>query len=285
MAKEQAPYMPFFGRDFYGDVNVMAQDLEEQGAYIRLSWLCWQEGTIPADVAMLAMICSNTPVSRFKKKIWPKLCGLFEAAPDGRLVHRKIESIRDGKEAFRKKCSDAGKIGNDRRWGTHRVPDANPIDTRSEPDQNPNRVGIAKPSLSFSSSFTITETTKTLCASDDARGDGALELTPPKPEHTDEIREWFLAEFWPTYPRKRSKPQALKAARKHAKTAQVREIIMQCLRRRLPVLQEQFRPEGDFRPYPERWLNQTPWVEPEEAERPTDNAVARILEEQFRVRG
>jgi uncharacterized protein YdaU (DUF1376 family) len=104
MAKEQAPYMPFFGRDFYGDVNVMAQDLEEQGAYIRLSWLCWQEGTIPADVAMLAMICSNTPVSRFKKKIWPKLCGLFEAAPDGRLVHRKIESIRDGKEAFRKKC-------------------------------------------------------------------------------------------------------------------------------------------------------------------------------------
>jgi len=93
-------------------------------------------------------------------------------------------------------------------------------------------------------------------------------LVPPKPERTDEVKVWFDSEFWPTYPRKRAKPQALRAARKHGKTATVRAAIMECLRQRLPSLQEQFRPEGDFRPYPERWLNMTPWVEPVEAECP-----------------
>jgi len=267
MAKEQAPYMPFFGRDFYGDVNVMAQDLEEQGAYIRLSWLCWQEGTIPADVAMLAMICSNTPVSRFKKKIWPKLCGLFEATPDGRLVHRKIESIRDGKEAFRKKCSEAGKIGNERRWGPYRVPDVNPIGTRPEPDQNPNRVGIAKPSLSFSSSSSLTETIKTLCSSDDEQAVETIELIPPKPKPADQVLKWFDG-FWELYPRKVAKSKALAAARRHGKTDADRTAIMECLKRRLPALQAQLKADGDYRPYPATWLNQTPWLDPVEAERP-----------------
>ena len=70
------------------------------------------------------------------------------------------------------------------------------------------------------------------------------------------------------YPRKVGKPQALKAARRHAKTATDRAAILECLKRRLPALQEQFRADGDFRPYPERWLNQTPWLDPEETARP-----------------
>ncbi|MGB7762857.1 MAG: hypothetical protein WBL61_23690 [Bryobacteraceae bacterium] len=127
----------------------------------------------------------------------------------------------------------------------------------------------------------IDSNSETLCASDDARGAGALELIPPKAKAPDAIKVWFDSEFWPTYPRKRAKPQALKAARRHGKTATVREAIMQCLRQRLPALQEQFRPEGDFRPYPERWLNMTPWLEPEEAGAPkpetTEQRVQRLI--------
>jgi len=172
--KERAPYMPFFGRDFYGDLNVMSQDLEEQGAYIRLSWLCWQEGGIPADIPTLAAICSNTPVARFRKKIWPKLSGLFETAPDGRLTHRKIESIRDGKESFRRKCSEGGKLGNERRWGKHRVPDADPINTRLAPES-----GIDRKTVAFNCIYNSDTTTP-----QKTRGcDG--ELVPPERSELD----------------------------------------------------------------------------------------------------
>jgi hypothetical protein len=61
---------------------------------------------------------------------------------------------------------------------------------------------------------------------------------------------------------------------------------MDCLRRQLPALQEQFRADGDFRPYPATWLNQTPWLDPEvsrPAERKSidifDQAAASALKE------
>ena len=99
---------------------------------------------------------------------------------------------------------------------------------------------------------TYTTTDKTLCSSGDERSAGiALELTPPRAENrTEEILRWFDLDFWPIYPRKVGKPQALKAARRHAKTATDRAAILECLNRRLPSLQAQFRTDGDFRPYP-----------------------------------
>jgi uncharacterized protein YdaU (DUF1376 family) len=142
MAKEKAPHMPWYGRDFYGDENVLVMNLEQEGAYLRLLWNCWQEGSIPEDTAKLAAICKNVPIRRFEREIWPTLRGLFVAG-GGRLVHRKVELIRAGKEAFQKKCSDAGKIGNERRWGKNRVPDSDPMQTRSEPELGSDHKSVA----------------------------------------------------------------------------------------------------------------------------------------------
>jgi hypothetical protein len=113
-----------------------------------------------------------------------------------------------------------------------------------------------------------TDKTETPCSSGDERGAGGLELVAPKPKPPDEVLAWFDAEFWPVYPRKVGKPQALKAARRHGRTATARAAILECLKRRLPALQEQFRADGDFRPYPATWLNQTPWMDPEEVAQP-----------------
>jgi hypothetical protein len=81
----------------------------------------------------------------------------------------------------------------------------------------------------------------------------------------DEVLEWFEAEFWPTYPRKRKKPDALRAARKCAKTPEAREAIMTGLRKQLPWFEIQKNgkdwdgnPE-DYRPYPATWLNGECW--------------------------
>lgn len=270
--------MPFFGREFYGDLNVIAMTVEQQGAYIRLLWLCWQEGAIPADLATLAAVCGNMPEPYFQERVWPKLCGLFEARADGRLAHHKIESIRDGKELFRSKCSEAGKVGNQRRWGNHRVPDASPMATRSIPESGLDRETIASDIRYPISDFRLQTTTKTLCSSDDERCDTGLELTPPKARATDEVKIWFDGEFWPAYPRKIAKPQALKAARHHAKTAAARTAIMECLTRRLPDLQTQYRTDGDYRPYPASWLNQQPWNDPEETARPATNPAGKRTE-------
>ncbi len=114
------------------------------------------------------------------------------------------------------------------------------------------------------------------CAPDGARcADAQLELTQPeaKPERVDEVGVWF-SEFWQLYPRKTAKPLALKAARRHAKTAADRKAILECLRRRLPAIQEQFRADGDYRPYPASWLNQRPWDDPVEADRPAESKTA-----------
>lgn len=116
------------------------------------------------------------------------------------------------------------------------------------------------------------ELVETHCSSDDERGVESLALIPQEPKPVDEVRLWFDAEFWPAYPRKVGKPQALKAARRHGKTAANRQTIMECLLRRIPDLQAQFRTDGDYRPYPERWLNLTPWMDPEETARPAGNA-------------
>jgi uncharacterized protein YdaU (DUF1376 family) len=143
MAKEKAPYMPLYGREYYGDLKVLMMTLEQLGAYDLLNWICWQEGSIPSDLAKLAAICKNTPLRKFERDIWPALAGCYSPTADGRLVHRKVELIRAGKEAFRAKCSDAGKRGNEKRWGYHQVPDDNPIESRSIPESGTYRETIA----------------------------------------------------------------------------------------------------------------------------------------------
>jgi len=131
---------------------------------------------------------------------------------------------------------------------------------------------------------------KTLCSSGDERGGGGLDLIPTKPDRTDDVKVWFDSEFWPTYPRKTAKPQALKAARRHGKTATDRAAIMECLKRRLPDLQEQLRADGDYRPYPASWLNQQPWNDPVDAERPaavprSGGGVSSAIDEAMRLYG
>jgi hypothetical protein len=134
------------------------------------------------------------------------------------------------------------------------------------PMANPSQT-VWQNDASSSSSSSSNTTTKTLCSSGDERGGETIELTPPKPKPADQILKWFDG-FWELYPRKVAKPKALAAARRHGKTDANRTAIMECLKRRLPALQEQFKADGDYRPYPATWLNQTPWLDPVEAGRP-----------------
>ena len=51
--------------------------MQERGAYITLMCLCWIQGTLPADVTLLARLC-GVPLTAFRK-IWPGIRGTMGA--------------------------------------------------------------------------------------------------------------------------------------------------------------------------------------------------------------
>ena len=259
--------------DFERDMAAIS--LAAQGLWIRmLGWMHQNEAhrgflELPNGEPMTErQICLR--VGRTLREVVPllqelKTFSVFSVATSGALYCRRMARethISEVRRAAAKSRADRANRAADGSFA--RVVD--PVLDGILNQQKNQHMGVQNPTVTVSDSVSVSDSSiNTLCSSDDERG-ASLDLTPPTFERTVDVKIWFDTEFWPTYPRKRAKPQALKAARRHGKTAPVRAAIMQCLRQRLPSLQEQFRPEGDFRPYPERWLNMTPWLDPEESE-------------------
>lgn len=77
-----------------------------------------------------------------------------------------------------------------------------------------------------------------------------------------DFESWFEDAFWRSYPKKKSKPRAKKAARAALKKTDAGVIIK--------ALEAAKRTDGRFReaqftPYPESWLNSEPWNDGDDA--------------------
>jgi uncharacterized protein YdaU (DUF1376 family) len=279
MAKEKAPHMPFYGREFYADENVLVMTLEQEAAYLRLLWNCWQEGSIPEDAAKLAAICKNTSAKRFGKDIWPALHGCFSSTPDGRLVHRKVETLRDAKNAHSAERALAGKLGAEIRWRGKK--------NQGDDDGSTMAPAIAQPQgtdgkhMSADCRLPTTDCqllkTPNTCASGDARVGDPLPIDPPleatqseaaptavtkKPtksidDLTPQQETWF-AEWWPTYWRHVARKPARKAFGKQVRTAAKFEQVMAATRAQMPVMLGK---EPQFRPHGATWLNEERWAD------------------------
>lgn len=106
------------------------------------------------------------------------------------------------------------------------------------------------------------------CESSDNQGrltETETQRIEEKKKKTKEVEAWFDAEFWPLYPRKTHKPAALAAVKRHGDTPEARARIMTALRRALPALARELKPNGDFRPYPASWINSEPWLDEPDA--------------------
>lgn len=266
----------FYVEDWLSSTAIDLMTGAEERGYLRLLLHAWKapDCGLPNDDRVLARL------SRLDGE-WHTGSGavvrseFFEK--DGRLYNARLLKERENQIAVRMARSGAGKAGAEARWNGKRMvlPIANASQTVWQND------------ASSSSSSSSNTTTNTFCSSGDERG-GDLKLIPPKSDRTDEVKAWHDSEFWPIYPRKTAKPQSLKAARRYGKTVADRAAIMECLRRRLPALQEQFKADGDYRPYPASWLNQTPWLDPVEAERPAvapriDGKGSSVIDEAMRL--
>lgn len=110
----KAPSYPWYPRDFAADEPVQLMSLAEEGAYRRLLDHQWLHGSVPGEPAQLAAICKNVSV-REMRKMWPKIAGCFEQLPGlpVRLRNRKLERVRQEREAFLAHAREAGKRGGE----------------------------------------------------------------------------------------------------------------------------------------------------------------------------
>ena len=111
MAGKKAPWLAWYGDDFYMDDRVQDMSLEQQGAYLRLLWCAWRDGSIPADPVVLARRLRVT-TSRFRK-IWEAVSPCWFPVPDEpeKLTNPRLELERSKKDLVREKRQEAGRKG------------------------------------------------------------------------------------------------------------------------------------------------------------------------------
>lgn len=156
----KSPSFQFYANDFTsGTVDLSTEDV---GAYIRLLCYQWEKGAIPADMTAQGRIAGLTTLRM--RGTWGRIKRHFSDAPDGGFVNRRLERVRQGMLAYRKKQSDKGKASAANRKPTEPQPSLNhssiPVGPRLQPEGN---------SSSSSSVFNLRSSEKRTAAVPNAR--------------------------------------------------------------------------------------------------------------------
>jgi uncharacterized protein YdaU (DUF1376 family) len=156
-------YIPFFGRDFYASTAMWTA--EEVGHYMRLLIIQWDAGSLPSDLSRLELVSPGVG------RVWDLLVEKFPLGEDGLRRNHRMEEHRLRAAELQAARSEAGKIGNEKRWGDRKA-----IANGSQSDRKAIANGIAKaspPSPSPSPSPSPEENTHTHTAcGDDFRKPG-----------------------------------------------------------------------------------------------------------------
>jgi uncharacterized protein YdaU (DUF1376 family) len=104
----KSPAFQFYPKDFLSDANVLAMSLTELGAYWKLTCICWNEGSLPADVKSLARLL-GIPAGH-ASRLWQAIAPCFKER-DGRLTHPRLEGERKKQAEFRQRQADNGRKG------------------------------------------------------------------------------------------------------------------------------------------------------------------------------
>jgi hypothetical protein len=108
----KAPAFQVYPKDYETDEKVKLMTLEQEGAYWRLLLHQSLEGSVPADISGLALIC-RVPKGRMKK-LWTgtlPLCFPAVLGPPGRLANLRMERDRRERQEFIRGKAAAGTLG------------------------------------------------------------------------------------------------------------------------------------------------------------------------------
>jgi uncharacterized protein YdaU (DUF1376 family) len=158
----KAPAFQLYVKEFLQDEAVIAMDLEAVGAYIVLLCHQWNEGSVPADVSLLAKICRTLPEKM--QTIWPQVASKFSPllGKKNRLVNPKLEIVRKEKVWFSQKQAEFGKYGAQKKQ-LPKSAQANGVERLSSPGPKASREATQKGKDSS------------------GPGIGSVDITPPTP--------------------------------------------------------------------------------------------------------
>jgi uncharacterized protein YdaU (DUF1376 family) len=127
-SNNRSPAFQFYPKDFLSDEKQISMSLAAVGIYMRLICHCWNEGSLPADPAVLARLSGAT--KRQIAELWPSISPCFKTSEDGRLVHPRLEREREKQATFRQRQSDRATA----RWDMDRkLKDARESDATAMP--------------------------------------------------------------------------------------------------------------------------------------------------------
>jgi len=100
--------------------ETMPLNTETVGAYILLSLRYWTHGPLKDDPNVLAQL-TKLPVEHFKE-LQPNIVELFEVKDD-QWHHEGLDFLREEAAEYKKKKSEAGRKGADKRWNKNKNED------------------------------------------------------------------------------------------------------------------------------------------------------------------
>lgn len=115
---KEAPYFPFWAKDWRSSESVQLMSLAERGAFMELlavAWLSSEEPcTIPSDEETIARLIHASV--REWRKIAGRVLGEFAPVESGRLRNAKLYRVYCEMQAKHDKLSQGGKRGAAKRW-------------------------------------------------------------------------------------------------------------------------------------------------------------------------
>ena len=112
-APNRAPAYQWYPKDYDSDEAVKLMTYEQEGVYHRLLDHQWLHGSIPAEPKQIAMLVPKVPPRRFLS-LWPGIAGKFVDV-GGRLVNKKLETVRTDTAAYKALKAAAGKASAEAR--------------------------------------------------------------------------------------------------------------------------------------------------------------------------
>lgn len=134
---KKPPAFQFYVKEWRSSGNIMRMTLAERGVAVTLMALAWdfeEPGKLPCDLLLISKMSAikRTIIRRFVAKYPTFIFRVESKYHIGKLVEQ-YENLCQ----FKQKQSDAGKLGNELRWGK-----------LSQPDTQPNRSAFASASAS-----------------------------------------------------------------------------------------------------------------------------------------
>jgi hypothetical protein len=230
-------------------------------------------GPLPDEVTFIAKRI-GTEVAEVEQA-WPAVRKLLQPDESGRLTHAETAApLRAAEESvanLSQKRAIAGKASASKRQTS----------TFEQHDAEQAGNTVLNTMSTDKSKSRSRERHETSCSTAGAVERDVIDISTIQSK-PDPIAEWFNREFWPVFPRRQAKQDAIKAARTVLKTAELRTEALAGLKKQLPELRAR---DPKMVPLPATWIRGRRWEDEESSVASDDPFVEAARRALTKLRG